>query len=111
MKRIFIPLFIILLAAACSQSGNQSDNGGQAAGVEIAPENLVQVSFEVKGMTCEGCEKAIVSSIGKLEGIQEANASHLEQSAVVSFDSSKTNTESISRAITDAGYEVLGHDL
>ena len=75
--------------------------------MEIAPENLIQVSLEVKGMTCEGCENAIEASIMKLEGIQKATASHTEESTVVSFDSSKTDMKDIVRAIADAGYEVV----
>ena len=111
MKRFIFPVLIILIAAACSQSGQKTDESNQKPQVEIAPENLTQVSFDVKGMTCEGCENAIVTSIGKLEGIQEANASHTGESTVVSFDASKTDVKAISQAITDAGYEVVRHDL
>ena len=110
MKKIIFPVLIILFAA-CSQSGRKTSQSSQVPLVEIAPEHLVQVSFEVKGMTCEGCENAIVSSIGKLEGIQEATASYTEESTMVSFDSELTDVKAIVRAITDAGYEVLGDDL
>ena len=108
MKKFIIPILIILISGACSQSGKNTDEHNKGPRVEIAPENLMQLSFEVKGMTCEGCENAIVASISKLDGIQEAIASHTEESTVVSFDASKTDAEAIAQAISDAGYEVTG---
>ena len=109
MKKILFPIVLILFAAGCGQSGEKAEENSQE--IEIAAENLVQVSLKVKGMTCEGCENAIVTSINKLEGIQEAAASHKEENAVVSFDSGKTDVEAISQAITSAGYEVIDKDL
>jgi copper ion binding protein len=111
MKQFILTVLMILVITACSQSGKRTDENGQEPQIEIATENLVQISFDVKGMTCEGCENAIVTSIGKLDGIKEATASHTEHVTVVSFDASKTDTDAISKAINDAGYEVLGHDL
>jgi len=71
-------------------------------------ENLKLVHLDVGGMTCEGCEKAIVSSICKLEGIEEASASHTAEEAIIKFDSTRTSIEAISQAIADAGYSVEG---
>ena len=109
MIRAIIPLLILFLAASCSQSGKKTDEPGQDQKIEVADENLMKVSFNVEGMTCEGCEKAIVTSIEKLEGIKEASASHTEGSATVAFDAGKTDIAAISQAITGAGYEVTGH--
>jgi copper chaperone CopZ len=109
MTRVIIPLLTLFLAVSCSQSGKKADETTGKAQIEVADENLIKVSFNVEGMTCEGCEKAIVTSIQKLDGIQEASASHTEGSAMVAFDAAKTDIATISQAITGAGYEVTGH--
>jgi copper chaperone CopZ len=59
-------------------------------------------------MTCEGCENAIVASINKLDGIQEATASHTLEEAVIVFDSTKTTVREIAHAVEEAGYSVEG---
>jgi mercuric ion transport protein len=111
MKKLFVPIIVIFFAAACSRTDKKTGESKEEAKIEIAAENLKQVTFEVKGMTCEGCENAIKASINKLEGIQEATASYTLKSTVVSFDAEKTTVEDISQAITDAGYEVTGTEL
>ena len=99
------------LLGACSGSGPKSPT---APGTEkevqksLPEESLKLVHLDVKGMHCEGCEKAIVASICKLEGIQQASASYTAGEAVVSFDSTKTSLEDIFQAIADAGYSVEG---
>ncbi len=61
-------------------------------------------------MTCEGCENAIMTSIKKLEGIQEVSASHTAGESVVQFDSSLVSSKLISEAISAAGYVVTGFE-
>ncbi|MFC2116000.1 cation transporter [Bacteroidota bacterium] len=108
MRFLLSALFIVLLGTACSSSGSKSDGDESAAEMSIPQENLVLVNLEVKGMTCEGCEKTVVTSIRKLEGIQEARASFTAEETIVKFDSTKTSIEAISQAIADAGYKVEG---
>lgn len=108
MRILLIALFITVLGSACSSSGIKSAGGESAGDLSIPIENLQLVHLEVKGMTCEGCENAIVSSIRKLDGIQEAKASHTAEETIVKFDSTKTCIEAISEAIADAGYKVEG---
>jgi copper chaperone CopZ len=121
---IYLPVLAFLLGS-CSGTGSRSASGsgtgsgtvsstGKAAGTEYTAEtafpeeNLKLVHLDVKGMTCEGCEKAIVGSICKLDGIQEASASHTAAEAIVKYDSTKTSMEAIQQAIADAGYSVAG---
>ena len=112
--RIFLIIFLYaLLGSACSSSGTRS-SGDESSGREAAhevnfpKENLKLVHLDVRGMTCEGCENAVVKSIENLDGIQEASASHMAEEAIVKFDSTKTTLEEISRAIADAGYKYEG---
>lgn len=113
MRLIIILLCLAFIGSACSSSGSKSgerEASDAAATTEtgLSQENLKLVHLDVRGMTCEGCEKAIVSSIRKLDGIEEASASHTAEEAIVKFDSTKTSMEAISQAISDAGYSVEG---
>ncbi len=99
---------ILLLGLSCSPGTKKTDD---TSGVQsISTVHLTQVKFDVKGMTCEGCENAIVASIKKLEGIQEATASYKAGESVVKFDSTIVNPRLISEAISAAGYEVTGFE-
>lgn len=97
---------IILLGVSCSSGNKKSDTSGDAQ--ILSAEHLIEVKFDVKGMTCEGCENAVTASIKKLEGIKEATASHKAAESVVMYDSTRVNPRLITEAIEGAGYEVTG---
>ena len=108
MRKIIYLLAVILMSASCSSGSKKSE---ATSGVEsISTEHLTQVKFEVNGMTCEGCENAVKTSIKKLEGIQEVSASFTAGESVVKFDSTLVNSRLISEAISGAGYEVTGFE-
>ena len=108
MKKLFYLLAVILLSASCSSGTKKAEATSEVQA--ISAEHLTQVKFDVKGMTCEGCEKAIMTSIKKLEGIQEVSASHTAGESVVKFDSTLVNSQLISEAISGAGYQVTGFE-
>jgi copper chaperone CopZ len=99
---LLIPAFIL---TGCSSKTNSKETSTE---VSLAKENLTQVNLDVKGMTCEGCENTVVAGIKKLEGIQEATASHTAEEAVIVYDSTLITVEAISSAIADVGYSVEG---
>jgi len=76
---------------------------------ETAKAELSAVEFSVSGMTCTMCEKAINSSVGKLEGVDSVSSSFQQGSASVLFDQTKTNIEQIILAIEKKGYKVESH--
>lgn len=107
--RIFaIIALLAFLGAACSSSGSKKSGNEGSDKVSISEEHLSHLQLDVSGMTCEGCEKAIVASIKKLDGIQEATASHTNEEAIIVFDSTKTNPHAIANAIVEAGYSLKG---
>ena len=106
MRKVIYLLAVILLSASCSSGTKKAEATSEVQ--TISAEHLIQVKFDVKGMTCEGCEKAIMTSIKKLEGIQEVSASHTAGESVVKFDSTLVKPGMISEAINSAGYEVTG---
>jgi len=108
MRKLFYLLAVILLSVSCSSGTKKGEATSEVQ--TISAEHLTLVKFDVRGMTCEGCENAIMNSIKKLEGIQEVTASHTAGESVVKFDSTLVNPQLISEAISAAGYEVTGFE-
>lgn len=108
MKKLIYLLAIILLSVSCSSETKKADSTSESQSISAV--HLTQVTFDVKGMTCEGCENAIKTNIKKLDGIQEVSASFTVGESVVKFDSTLVNFQLISEAITGAGYEVTGFE-
>jgi copper chaperone CopZ len=108
MHNITFIIFLILIGVSCSSGNQKTESTGEDQ--TVLTKHQIQVKFEVQGMTCEGCEKAVMASINKLEGIQEVSASHIAGESVVSFDSTQVNPTLITEAITSAGYVVTGFE-
>lgn len=100
----FLSIVLTLTITSCNNKKSGSTNAGSAnAKIELQTYN-----FEVKGMTCTGCEQTIQANVNKIEGIQLVTASHTEKNATVRFDPKKTDTTEIKKAITGSGYTVTG---
>lgn len=69
-----------------------------------------RVNIKTDGMTCAACASAIEKSVGRLDGVTEANANFSNNVVSVLYDPSKVNREQIADAIKKAGYDVLEDD-
>jgi len=105
MKTILLFIAVAFLAYACGGGSQQAE---KSAKPEIDPSQLVEVSLDVKGMTCTGCENSIVRALASLDGVYEADADFQKELVVVKFDPALVNIEQITDAITRTGYQVLG---
>ncbi len=103
MKKILVIAGMLLIALACN---NTTKPAQETNAQEINMDKVVEVTIPVNGMTCEGCENAIKTSISTLDGIAEVSASHLDSIAVVKYDSTATTLAAIEGKIADAGYVV-----
>ncbi|MCL1979157.1 MAG: cadmium-translocating P-type ATPase [Methanomassiliicoccaceae archaeon] len=72
--------------------------------------DLERINLRTDGMTCAACSSAIERSLGKLDGISEANANFSNNIVSVLYDPSKIGEERIVSAIKKAGYDVLEDD-
>ncbi len=111
MNRIIFILTITLVFTACT-GRTGSDNGvtGNAEpSIQIDPGNIVTINFEVEGMTCTGCEGAVVRSLKSLEGVAEVEASHQTAKAVVKYDKTLVTEKKMEEAIFSSGYAVSGY--
>ncbi|MBN4084898.1 mercuric transport protein MerTP [Flavobacteriaceae bacterium AH-315-B10] len=76
--------------------------------VIIVNESDIQtVNFNVKGMTCAGCEESIKHAVNELEGIINVTPSYENENTEVIFDTSKISKNDIEEAINSTGYNVI----
>jgi copper chaperone CopZ len=108
-----IPILLLAIALGACQQGPESrtaqDDYPEPA-VEVAAENLTTISFDVEGMTCPSCENSVKQSLEKIDGVIEAQASHLDSTTVVQYDRSRVTAEAMEEAIKSRGYKVTGHN-
>ncbi len=104
MKQLFFVFLVAALMAGCSGKSTSADNEAQA---NTAVANKT-ITLAVEGMTCTGCEGTVKENVEKIAGVVSVKASHLDSTAVVSFDSTQTSIAAIGDAVTEAGYVFKG---
>ena len=102
MKKILSILLISIAFAAC-QAPQKKTETVQAT----APVKLVETTLRVEGMTCTDCEQSVAKGVNALAGIDSISANHLDSTAFVRYDPSKTDLAQISKAIEGRGYHVV----
>ena len=100
--KLFIPVFILVLAAACSQSGQKAKE--TSSKIAVQP---VEVVYHVEGMTCHDCEQSIKKGVSEIAGVSLIEANYVDSTAKVVYDPSKTNETAIIAAIEKRGYLVI----
>lgn len=106
MKKILMLLFAAALLAGCNSTTKKTDEA--AATTPAAAAEWVEVTLNVEGMTCEGCENAIKAGVESMDGIASVESSHEEGWTKVKYDKAVTSVDAIEGKITDTGYEVKG---
>lgn len=106
MKKIMMTLLAATLLVGCNSTTKKTEEG--ATETPVAAVEWVEVTLNVEGMTCDGCENAIKAGVESLEGISSVESSHEEGWTKVKFDKAVTSVEAIEGKITDTGYEVKG---
>ena len=101
-----IVLIASLLLVGCNSATKKSETESDA--IESAAAEWVEVTLNVDGMTCDGCENAIKAGVESLDGIAAVESSHEEGWTKIKFDKAQTSKEDIEAKITDTGYEVKG---
>lgn len=101
---------IILLAFPSYSHIFYPDNSKKnTAGIEVS--NIQQVNFEIKGMTCTGCEEHVKHAVNEVEGVTSVTASFKDGKASVQFDKQKVTKEVIIEAINETGYTVVKSEI
>lgn len=106
MKNLVI-LFAAILMVSCNTQAKKDAPVAEETTIS-ADAQWVEVTLNVNGMTCEGCENAVKAGIENLDGIAVVESSHEEAWTKVKFDAELTSLEEITASITETGYEVTG---
>ncbi|MFI8575932.1 heavy-metal-associated domain-containing protein [Rossellomorea aquimaris] len=61
--------------------------------------------LNVSGMTCGNCVKKVEAVLNELDGVEKAKVDLENGAAKVKYDESKQSPESLSKAVSDAGYK------
>jgi len=62
------------------------------------------VALDVPGMTCPTCPITVKKALNKLPGVSKIDIDLSKKQAIVTFDDSKTSTQALVAATTNAGY-------
>jgi len=62
------------------------------------------VTLNVSGMTCEACPITVKKALQKVPGVAKIEVRYEKKQVVVTFDDSKTGTDALVKATTNAGY-------
>ncbi len=65
---------------------------------------LIKKNFNIKGMTCNSCEKIIAKQVLKLQGVKRINVNYATEKASIEFDDEKAKISEIKKAIEEKGY-------
>jgi mercuric ion binding protein len=77
---------------------------------QLASAKMQTVSLNVPTMDCETCPLTIKAALVKVPGVSSAKVSYQKREAVVIFDDSKTNVDTLKKATSDAGYPTFLKD-
>ncbi|MEL7832856.1 mercuric transport protein MerTP [Fodinibius sp. Rm-B-1B1-1] len=77
--------------------------------VYVQESQVHTITWDIKGMTCTGCEATVENAASGVDGVLEADASYDTGKATVKYDQSKTNREAITAAINETGFTVVNN--
>ena len=66
----------------------------------------VKQSFAVKNMMCAMCASHVRKAIEGIDGVKEVNVNLASNSALIEYDSEKTDPQKIKEAVVAAGYDM-----
>ncbi len=72
----------------------------------VKAENIVERTFDIEGMTCPACNFHIQDAVNGNRGVIDVKADYKTAKAVVRYDKSKTNSDSIVKYINETPYKV-----
>ena len=71
---------------------------------------MSDLTLQVEGMTCTGCEQRLGVALRRLDGVREASANHQTGEVRVRFDADVTEEAAVKERVVVAGYEVVDAD-
>lgn len=89
-------LVFVLLTIGCSRQENQQNNLTQ---------NFKLATISLPSIMCNMCVTTISNAVKKLDGVENIKIKLSEKVALIKFDASKTDLNTLETAISEAGYD------
>ena len=71
--------------------------------------SLFKSTINIEGMTCRACEATVEKVASEVDGVVSVKASTDKKRAIVEFDKSRTNIQTIMKAIGTTGYTPVSY--
>ncbi|HEX6418868.1 MAG TPA: copper ion binding protein [Acidimicrobiales bacterium] len=68
---------------------------------------MAKQTYQVSGMTCDHCVRAVKDELGKLDGVSDVDV-ELSSGRVTVTSASDLDLAAVREAVDEAGYEVVG---
>ena len=78
--------------------------------VIVKQENVLKSLVNIEGMTCAACEATVEKVSYDVNGVISAKASVDKKNAVIEYDKTKTDIQTIIQAIGTTGYRPVGYE-
>lgn len=77
----------------------------------VESNNIQSASFNIKGMSCKGCETEVNNELHKVAGVIDAQTFYDKGTSIVKYDKSKATIDQLKNAIAQTGYTVTDYKL
>ena len=67
----------------------------------------MEKTYQINGMTCVICKNTVETGIKKLNGVKDCKVNLLENEATIIFDESIISEETIAKAVSELGYQMV----
>lgn len=67
---------------------------------------MKEITLNVEGMTCEGCERRIQNVLMDIDGVENAKASHIDKNVKIKLNKD-IDIDKLKEAIEDLDFKVL----
>ncbi len=68
---------------------------------------MAESTVNITGMTCGHCVETVTKALEGLSGVNKASVSLEDQNAQISYDEGTIGIPEISKAVTEAGFEII----
>jgi copper chaperone CopZ len=94
MKTLFVLIAVLVMLSGCS--------------IQSEPVATREIKFNVAGMYCDGCVKAIDQRMNRFEGAQNVSVTLEDSTVIATFPESKIpSDEELQTMLEDMGYSYI----
>ena len=89
------------IASAVSKAGYEAEAEEEPG----ATRTEARVELAIKGMHCASCSSRVQRALSGLDGVSEASVNLASERAQITYDPSRTDTQTLTQTVARAGYE------